>query len=815
MEGNSITNSPMTANSINQQQSYIKMESASTVNDMRYNAGKGQPQNLQFNSQRTLSTGPNFSNDFHAGSNTSNGYMGGNSQYNSPPLNAARAPGSNGSASNSLANYNKPSRPNVTNYLAQPKIADQSSLHVLSLPQPYRQTVGSNDSAVAAATAAVQTNNYYHYSASPTTAPVSAVSGGVTTPATEMSGFPITSPYHDPNGHAQDRQFSNGFAPQGMGHEGKPAFVAQYSAAQPYVARNSFPQMWMRMPGGGAAPGTPGATATANAYDQAMKQKQGIPISPPLVYKHDAPMHIQYMADQNGGSVIRRNTQEQIAKTIAEKNVDVPIEEYAENVRKAELTVLNMNTHTHSKSSIQRAEQNREREKHVYALLWLMKNCKAESNSYVPRSRIFSQYAASCAQCTLKPLSQATLGKLIRTIFPEITTRRLGMRGQSKYHYCNLVLLPECNSSSRVGSNGLGITGGSGGIPTEGSSPNGSSKTNSTLGNGDDNSAADENDDTSAQSTVAVLFNEVFKCKELDFDNTLHLPPIPSDDIPSSVDSDIASSLESLYHVHCLSIYESIFFGRFEDLPNLLNLSSNGSLSPQMFNLLISSELYNWVYECDLKTHAIIIQELAKKLVNDEKIDEVLLQDLEKFTCSYRDIVSKASLDLPIPMVENKVAVATKFCLVFKELLKLLNFSKAFISNFPDSKNGMVSDWASLVEEENLTDSSEVDEKNASSSGEDTRAKMCQMISHFLESTETDTIHLKSLIEQFCRFITHESSTVAHNISNYYLRFFSGLIGELSLKSSKNLNCWLYFNNIIYQLLTYSSDFRNFIELVK
>ncbi|GMM56837.1 hypothetical protein DAKH74_034530 [Maudiozyma humilis] len=797
------------------------MESTPTVNDSRYNAGKGQPQNFQFNGQRTLSTGPTFSNEFHPGSNANNSYLGSNSQYNSPPLNSARAPGSNGSSTtngNGISNYDKPSRPNVTNYLSQPKIADQSSLHVLSLPQPYRQTVGSNDSAVSAGTVttnAAQSNNYYHYSASPTTASVSAVSGGVTTPATEMAGYPVTSPYHDANAAVQDRQFSNGYIPQSLTHESKPAFVAQYSAAQPYVARNSFPQMWMRMPGGaGVVPGTPGATSIASPYDQAMKQKQGISLSPPLVYKHDTPLHIQYMADQNGGSIIRRNTQEQIAKTIAEKNVDVPIEEYAENVRKAELAVLNMNTHTHSKSSIQRAEQNREREKHVYALLWLMKNCKAEPNSYVPRSRIFSQYAASCAQCTLKPLSQATLGKLIRTIFPEITTRRLGMRGQSKYHYCNLVLLPECNGSSRSSSNGLGITGGSGDATTDGSSPNSISNAASGLSNGDNNLAVNENGNNSAQATVATLFNEVFKCKELDFDNTLRLPPIPSDDIPSSVDSDIASSLESLYHVHCLSIYESIFFGRFEDLPNSLNLSSNGSLSPQMFNLLISSELYNWVYECDLKTHAIIIQELAKKLVNDEKIDEVLLQDLEKFACSYKDIVSKASLDLPIPMVENKVAVATKFCLVLKELLKLLNFSKAFITNFPDSKNGMVSDWASLVDEENLTDSSEVDEKIASS-GEDTRAKMCQMIAHFLESTETDTIHLKSLIEQFCNFIAHESSTVAHNISNYYLRFFSGLIGELSLKSSKNLSCWLYFNNIICQLLAYSSDFRNFIDLVK
>lgn len=37
-------------------------------------------------------------------------------------------------------------------------------------------------------------------------------------------------------------------------------------------------------------------------------------------------------------------------------------------------------------------------------------------------------------------LNAASFGKLVRVIFPGIQTRRLGVRGESKYHYVNLTL---------------------------------------------------------------------------------------------------------------------------------------------------------------------------------------------------------------------------------------------------------------------------------------------------------------------------------------------------------------------------------------
>lgn len=37
-------------------------------------------------------------------------------------------------------------------------------------------------------------------------------------------------------------------------------------------------------------------------------------------------------------------------------------------------------------------------------------------------------------------LNPASFGKLVRVLFPGLKTRRLGVRGESKYHYVNFVL---------------------------------------------------------------------------------------------------------------------------------------------------------------------------------------------------------------------------------------------------------------------------------------------------------------------------------------------------------------------------------------
>lgn len=61
----------------------------------------------------------------------------------------------------------------------------------------------------------------------------------------------------------------------------------------------------------------------------------------------------------------------------------------------------------------------------------------------VPRGRVYAFYASRCATEKITVLNPASFGKLVRVLFPGLKTRRLGVRGESKYHYVNFELLDD------------------------------------------------------------------------------------------------------------------------------------------------------------------------------------------------------------------------------------------------------------------------------------------------------------------------------------------------------------------------------------
>lgn len=61
----------------------------------------------------------------------------------------------------------------------------------------------------------------------------------------------------------------------------------------------------------------------------------------------------------------------------------------------------------------------------------------------MPRSRVYANYAIRCGTERVPPLNPASFGKLVRIIFAGIQTRRLGMRGESRYHYVDLSLIDQ------------------------------------------------------------------------------------------------------------------------------------------------------------------------------------------------------------------------------------------------------------------------------------------------------------------------------------------------------------------------------------
>lgn len=58
----------------------------------------------------------------------------------------------------------------------------------------------------------------------------------------------------------------------------------------------------------------------------------------------------------------------------------------------------------------------------------------------MPRSRVYTSYVRRCAREKIAVLNPASFGKLVRVLYPGLRTRRLGVRGESKYHYVDFEL---------------------------------------------------------------------------------------------------------------------------------------------------------------------------------------------------------------------------------------------------------------------------------------------------------------------------------------------------------------------------------------
>ncbi|XP_049522742.1 DNA-binding protein RFX6-like [Dermacentor silvarum] len=75
-------------------------------------------------------------------------------------------------------------------------------------------------------------------------------------------------------------------------------------------------------------------------------------------------------------------------------------------------------------------------------LEWVSANYIASPGVCLPRCTLYQHYLDHCRRSAKPPMGAAAFGKLIRQKFPTVTTRRLGTRGQSRYHYYGIGLKP-------------------------------------------------------------------------------------------------------------------------------------------------------------------------------------------------------------------------------------------------------------------------------------------------------------------------------------------------------------------------------------
>ena len=179
-----------------------------------------------------------------------------------------------------------------------------------------------------------------------------------------------------------------------------------------------------------------------------------------------------------------------------------------------------------------------------------MDNFEPAEGCSLRRSTLYSFYLQHCSEQKLEAVNPASFGKLIRSVFLGLRTRRLGTRGNSKYHYYGIRV--KQNSSLNAFSDehgGLTFRGNNAfanfknrrwSTSNDGSSPENKPNVN-------EQSYSSQSESTLSQTDTKVFVNDnqafvISECLLID----------PHVILPEGMNNEELRRFEHLYKEHCL-----------------------------------------------------------------------------------------------------------------------------------------------------------------------------------------------------------------------------------------------------------------------
>ncbi|TVY34681.1 Transcriptional regulator [Lachnellula occidentalis] len=364
-----------------------------------------------------------------------------------------------------------------------------------------------------------------------------------------------------------------------------------------------------------------------------------------------------------------------------------------------------------------------ERQRQVFAMLWINQVCDKGKGS-VPRGRVYANYVSRCATERVTVLNPASFGKLVRVLFPGLKTRRLGVRGESKYHYVNFSLKddqPQLSESQNMPSmQGFNdapsfIQSFSQSMPSQAQYPvdratfpspeiaqmpeqsgprcEGFIRPHS-LYNHPIVSGISQLESTASKIPQRLNFAPIGEPPAQE-QAALTLPKIEPF-VPAGTDSDAATALTALYRSHCTSLVECIRYCKEKMFFHLFT-SFHGTLTMPVQKLFANPSIAPWIEACDfvmyqnmMRTVAPLTLQVAPKPVLDtlRNISERLVPHIQTTFHAH-----------PRHVVNAKVAPATLFAgLLDRELrVNLTAHAAANMLSNPANRDQMYEDWITMV----------------------------------------------------------------------------------------------------------------------
>ncbi|XP_078698214.1 DNA-binding protein RFX6-like [Branchiostoma floridae x Branchiostoma belcheri] len=254
-------------------------------------------------------------------------------------------------------------------------------------------------------------------------------------------------------------------------------------------------------------------------------------------------------------------------------------------------------------------------------LRWLTENYERAEGVCLPRCVLYTHYLDFCKKMKFTPAGAASFGKVIRQKFPKLTTRRLGTRGQSKYHYYGIGIKETSIYYHSVYS-GRGLTRFSGiKIKTEGSSRK-----------------------YSLSSKTGTLLP--------DFPDSQNLV------LPDDVDREKVETFIMMYRTHCQRILDTVISANFDEVQNFLLHFWQG-MPEHLVALLQLDVIMDIVGLCDSILYKVLIDILIPSTIQD--LPESLSTEVRLFAKRLPGWVRNSMEDIPEKLKEKKLQVVRYF----------------------------------------------------------------------------------------------------------------------------------------------------------
>ncbi|XP_054168340.1 DNA-binding protein RFX2-like isoform X2 [Oppia nitens] len=311
---------------------------------------------------------------------------------------------------------------------------------------------------------------------------------------------------------------------------------------------------------------------------------------------------------------------------------------------------------------------------------WLIENYETAEGVSLPRSTLYSHYQQHCQQHNIEPVNAASFGKLIRSVFIGLRTRRLGTRGNSKYHYYGIRVKP---GSPLARLNDIGSTV----VGSESTPPAKRAKTNS---NAIGSKTITNNTSDSHQSAVAAASPEVLIAYLGDATSLLKdVWP----EISDGLNENERIKFTSIYRLHYDDIINAlgtlqfnsieIIWQQFWQKPDNSDNKDDGMTITQIQSLISMTaddesmgRLTDWIIETDYKMYnALISSLLLPNLLRP--IPQNLTQQIRNFAKNINQWMTNALVGYDEEFVSAKVAAVGAFSHTLRRYTSLNHLSSA------------------------------------------------------------------------------------------------------------------------------------------